>query len=247
MPALRDLDLGDDTATAGPTSSTRRPTLYFAYGSNLWLAQMRRRCPSSVYLGVARLRSNGNGSHWRWVINERGYANVVEIPTPFSVATAHEGQEKEKDGDGDEDDESDVVYGIVYALPPAPSADEESLDAAEGVPIAYGKEYHAVDFWPCCAQKPPPVIDGGAGEEGAGPGVEVVSPAELFVNVADELAAPPQRVEGVLVYVDRLRTAEGVAKEEYVGRMNEAVRDAVALGVPRGWVERCVRRFIPAE
>ncbi|KAF4541129.1 Aig2-like protein [Lasiodiplodia theobromae] len=183
MPALRDLDLGDDTATAGPTSSTRRPTLYFAYGSNLWLAQMRRRCPSSVYLGVARLRSNGNGSHWRWVINERGYANVVEIPTPFSVATAHEGQEKEKDGDGDEDDESDVVYGIVYALPPAPSADEESLDAAEGV----------------------------------------------------------------LVYVDRLRTAEGVAKEEYVGRMNEAVRDAVALGVPRGWVERCVRRFIPAE
>lgn len=243
MPALRDPDLGDDTAAAGPTSSTRRPTLYFAYGSNLWLAQMRRRCPSSVYLGVARLRSNGS-SRWRWVINERGYANVVEIPTSSFVATAHEGQEQEKDGDGDEHDENDVVYGIVYALPPAPSADEESLDAAEGVPVAYGKEYHAVDFWPC-AQKsppPPPVIAGG--EEEAGPEVEVVSPAELFVDVAKEA---PQRVEGVLVYVDRLRTAEGVPKKEYVGRMNEAVRDAVALGVPRGWVERCVRRFIPAE
>ncbi|SPO03476.1 uncharacterized protein DNG_06159 [Cephalotrichum gorgonifer] len=47
------------------------PTLYFAFGSNLWLAQMARRCPRSKFIGRAKLRDH------RWQINERGYANVV--------------------------------------------------------------------------------------------------------------------------------------------------------------------------
>ncbi|KAH8169864.1 gamma-glutamyl cyclotransferase, AIG2-like domain-containing protein [Sarocladium implicatum] len=48
---------------------TRR--LYFAYGSNLHLQQMKRRCPESKYVGTGRLMD------YRWQINERGYANVV--------------------------------------------------------------------------------------------------------------------------------------------------------------------------
>lgn len=47
------------------------PTLYFAYGSNLWLNQMRRRCPRNTYVGTARL------SEWKWIINTAGYANVI--------------------------------------------------------------------------------------------------------------------------------------------------------------------------
>lgn len=46
--------------------------LYFAYGSNLWDAQMARRCPGSRKIGVARLRG------CRWIITARGYASVVE-------------------------------------------------------------------------------------------------------------------------------------------------------------------------
>jgi len=46
-------------------------TLYFAYGSNLWLDQMRRRCPGSTYIGTALL------SKWKWIINTAGYANVI--------------------------------------------------------------------------------------------------------------------------------------------------------------------------
>lgn len=45
--------------------------VYFAYGSNLHLAQMAHRCPESRYLGIGRLHG------FRWQINERGYANVV--------------------------------------------------------------------------------------------------------------------------------------------------------------------------
>jgi gamma-glutamylcyclotransferase len=45
-------------------------TLYFAYGSNLWLKQMALRCPSSVKVGTGILYS------YKWSIASRGYANV---------------------------------------------------------------------------------------------------------------------------------------------------------------------------
>ncbi|KAJ6443834.1 AIG2 family protein [Purpureocillium lavendulum] len=61
------------TAAAAPRNSADpRPTkYYFAYGSNLHIKQMKRRCPNSRYIGHARLADH------RWQINERGYANVV--------------------------------------------------------------------------------------------------------------------------------------------------------------------------
>ncbi|KAL1605955.1 hypothetical protein SLS59_003078 [Nothophoma quercina] len=95
-------------------------TIYFGYGSNLWLHQMSIRCPTSKYLGVARL------SHYTWLINDRGYANVVEQPESSPNYT-------------------DYVYGLVYSLLPE---DEKRLDRNEGVPIAYTKELIPCDFWP---------------------------------------------------------------------------------------------------
>jgi gamma-glutamylcyclotransferase len=50
------------------------PTLYFGYGSNLWLDQMARRCPESRYVGISVLRD------WKWFICGRGYANVIPSP-----------------------------------------------------------------------------------------------------------------------------------------------------------------------
>ncbi|KAK4997260.1 hypothetical protein LTR66_003296 [Elasticomyces elasticus] len=99
--------------STGPNPNT---TLYFGYGSNLWKQQMSLRCPTSTHLGLARL------SGFTWLINARGYANVVASARP-----------------------SDAVYGLVYGLAPA---DEARLDASEGVPLAYTKEYMVVEFWP---------------------------------------------------------------------------------------------------
>lgn len=87
----------------------RHEVLYFAYGSNLSTEQMRQRCPYSTPVGLAYL------SGWRWLINERGFANVVQTNDP---------------------DEQQGVYGLLYLLPPQ---DEELLDAHEGVPWAYQK------------------------------------------------------------------------------------------------------------
>jgi gamma-glutamylcyclotransferase len=106
--------------------------LYFGYGSNLWLQQMQMRCPTSVYMGVARLDG------YRWIINERGYANVVGI-APQEGGTYEEEYENEN-----------VVFGLVYALHPA---DEQQLDINEGVPFAYTKEYLPCAFWPAASGK----------------------------------------------------------------------------------------------
>jgi gamma-glutamylcyclotransferase len=91
--------------------STLPQTLYFGYGSNLWLKQMSLRCPDSPYAGIAVLRD------WRWVINERGYANVVPST-------------------------GDLVIGLVYNLA---QKDEQRLDRNEGVPLDYVKKMLKAD------------------------------------------------------------------------------------------------------
>jgi len=48
--------------------------LYFAYGSNLWLNQMRDRCPGHERIGYGILRG------YRWIISQRGYATIVASP-----------------------------------------------------------------------------------------------------------------------------------------------------------------------
>ena len=100
--------------------SKAKERLYFGYGSNLWKDQMKKRCPTSAYAGIARL----NG--YQWIINKRGYANVVETSNTQNETT-------------------NVVWGLVFTLQ---SADENKLDVNEGVPEAYTKEDLVVDFWP---------------------------------------------------------------------------------------------------
>ncbi|KAL9638215.1 MAG: hypothetical protein Q9164_001692 [Protoblastenia rupestris] len=72
-------------------TNSPQQTLYFAYGSNLWLQQTSLRCPFSTYIGVGRL------DNFRWFINERGYANVA----PMS------------------NDSDSHVYGLIYTLTPS--------------------------------------------------------------------------------------------------------------------------------
>ncbi|KAJ7510123.1 Butirosin biosynthesis, BtrG-like protein [Mycena galericulata] len=92
---------------------TPAKTLYFGYGSNLWRQQMHARCPDNKFLGTARL------ADWRWIINERGYANVVPS-------------------------EGDEVWAFLYELSPS---DEDTLDVYEGVPTAYVKQTIPVEYF----------------------------------------------------------------------------------------------------
>lgn len=56
------------------------------------------------------------------------------------------------------------------------------------------------------------------------------------------------RTVPMLVYIDFRRTEGGhLPKAEYVHRMNMGIRDALGEGVPRKYVERVLRRYIPTE
>ncbi|MGG5807713.1 gamma-glutamylcyclotransferase [Falsiroseomonas sp. CW058] len=72
---------------------------YLAYGSNLCAEQMARRCPAAVPLGAAELPG------WRFAINCRGVATLVEEPAARAS-------------------------GLLWDLSPAC---EDALDEAEGV------------------------------------------------------------------------------------------------------------------
>lgn len=135
---------------------------------------MNRRCPESKLVGLGILRE------WKWLINARGYANIVRSP-------------------------GDLVYGLVYEICPS---DEAKLDGWEDVPTAYTK--HIV-------------------------GVELQSG-----NSKGSV------VQG-LTYIDERRTVEGGPRKEYVHRMNMAINDAAARGVPKWYIDKYVRTFIPAE
>lgn len=186
-----------------------QPTLYLAYGSNLSATQMEQRCPDSVAVGLAVLRG------WRWLVNERGYANVVEGPDE---------DDDEHDGAGSA---AAGVYGVLYRLTPE---DEEVLDMFEGVPRSYEKMWLPVDVVTTAATAtttdgpaPPP---GGAGQVGGGDSSRGDLVALVYVDVKRVQQGVP-RAE----YVDRMNRG-----------IQEATVD---WGLPAWYVDGVMRPFIP--
>lgn len=87
-------------------------TLYFAYGSNLDGAQMRRRCPTSAPAGPATLDG------WRLAFG--GHSRAWGGPVATLVR-----------------DRDERVAGLLYAL----AADElATLDRCEGHPVCYRRK-----------------------------------------------------------------------------------------------------------
>ena len=116
------------------------------------------RLPPAPLRGVARLRS------YRWLINERGYANVAKT-------------------DGDP---GHGVWGLVYELAPE---DEAQLDVNEGVPVAYEKRPLDVDFWPARGDR-----SGGAGRSGTAPRRDVVLVSMLvYIDFQRMVGSTPKR------------------------------------------------------
>ena len=78
--------------------TTFRP--YFAFGSNLALAQMKRRCPFSPFVCIAVLKK------WKWIIDEDRFANIIAS-----------------------EDDNDVVYGFLYDLRGDDEADLDAYES----------------------------------------------------------------------------------------------------------------------
>ncbi|PNP80977.1 hypothetical protein FNYG_05444 [Fusarium nygamai] len=207
-------------------------TLYFAYGSNLHLAQMAHRCPGSVFKGKATLES------YRWQINERGVANVVESGSDHSVE------------------------GLLYMIGPK---DERTLDRSEGVSKGFYQKYlMRVTFEPhqqyanfktgrlshLLEQR----RDSMSGDGTHFPNRKVRFNAPLHIDPisyidGEERSGRHARTEQVkaLVYVSEDYVTDGAIREEYIARMQNAVNDAVSLGVSKSFVNKYIVPFLDSE
>jgi gamma-glutamylcyclotransferase (GGCT)/AIG2-like uncharacterized protein YtfP len=67
---------------------------------------------------------------------------------------------------------------------------------------------------------------------------------ESYVKQRHWVELEGEKVE-VLVYVDIERVEEGEIKAEYIVRMNKAIEDGIAKGIPESYVEECLRPFVP--
>jgi hypothetical protein len=190
------------------------------------LSQMAHRCPESIFKGKATLAA------YRWHINERGVANVVES-TPDSS-----------------------VEGLLYLVSPK---DERALDRSEGVASGlYQKHLLNVTFEPheqYSDFKTSPLsqmlaqldLSGAqASNRNSQYGSTNIheSSADGPMNPRDEWSwqQPPYRAHQirVLVYVSENYVTDGTIREEYISRMQSAISDAKALGVSVSFIDKFI-------
>ena len=65
--------------------------LHFAYGSNLSFAQMDKRCPKHIRMGIGILYG------YRWIISSRGYANVVKSDSDYVMGRIYKINKRDED------------------------------------------------------------------------------------------------------------------------------------------------------
>lgn len=172
---------------------------------------------------------------FRWIIYERGFANIVEVDS-------HEEEGDEKEEKGKEGDYRNQVWGMMYSLE---EKDEKLLDEREGVPVAYRKEWIECEFW---------TVPDVAAASASSSREEEVSKEDVKKEVKEEkkkrkpadITKRPGK-EKMLVYINREMTDEGEIRKEYISRMNCGIKDAVKEGLPREYVEQVLRRWIPAD
>ncbi|KAF4464351.1 AIG2 family [Fusarium albosuccineum] len=195
---------------AGPDAPRPATKYYFAYGSNLHLQQMKRRCPGSKFIGSAQLW------HYRWQINERGYANVIE-------------------------DQGHWVEGLVYEIN---DRDEARLDVNEGVSKnAYQKCYMTVMLRRAEAtlyRRPVSWIVNNGGPSQARHQAQQGAAQRRSIN------HDPHWEQNVLVYISPNYIVDSKPKDEYINRINLGIVDARALGLTNDYISNCIRPFIPA-
>ncbi|RMZ81845.1 hypothetical protein DV738_g2097, partial [Chaetothyriales sp. CBS 135597] len=191
---------------------------------------------SAVPLAVARL------DNFQWIICEAGYANVVKVVDVDVDVDRHDIIPSATSPSSAAHPHQSTVYGILYAMHPA---DEAALDRYEG---------HTPDRNPHPEPNYRPFLQGtwvynkhylrvhvvkwlvGNGDNGNGRrGVHVESRGQ---------GGEDDDVVRALVYVDEVRTQPGRINTEYIGRMNRAIDESTALGLPVDWVDAVIRPHV---
>lgn len=195
---------------------------------------MKSRCRinpthSGKPLAIATLRE------WRWLICEAGYANVLPRPG-LRVANQDSEIAHKIPVSGTED----AVYGVLYQMD---LGDERILDVYEGVD-ARAADANPGSGVPVHVR---PKVQGSGSYNKWYVGADVVHWLDGSEGVRAGLEEDGEGKMPVLVYVDENCVRLDGPKFEYIARMNRAIRESVALGLPMSWVDQVMRKFIPAE
>ncbi|EPE08057.1 aig2 family protein [Ophiostoma piceae UAMH 11346] len=212
------------------TGNGSEAELYFAYGSNMAVEQMARRCPTSVFAGMGLL----NG--FRWQINQRGVANIVRVADAATESLPSNIRSQDLP----------YVEGLVYWVKPA---DKQSLDRSEGVQQQlYEKHYLTVDVQEIdgytgrlCTQLVPELAQTLRDSLGAG-GRPAPTNKRMATLQADTTPAPSKHT--ALVYISGSFTQEGLIRNEYIARMNSAIKCGVTLGMSPDYVSEVIVPYL---
>ena len=236
----------------------RAQTLYFAYGSNLGLEQMAKRCPESRYIGHARLPD------FRWQINERGYANVVPEPGGYVEGLCYL-LSPEDEARLDRSEGVPAAYEKMHYEVEVFTASVTLVGRKVAEILGHSlanRQRRVLQRRPDLAGPSPHTstpsrsstrhgrvlesqehqdvqVGSGEGYANEAPGD---SQADLHKHQNRVLAQAKERdvVAGervkALVYQDHWRTKEHIPQDEYVKRMNRGISDAKMLGVSEEYI-----------
>lgn len=223
-----------------PAQDVIPESLYFAFGNNLQLEQMAKRCPESRYMGIGLLHG------YRWQINQRGYANVIpsehdEVAGLCFLLSARD------------EARLDVSEGVAVG-----AYEKELMDVELFLPKAtlVGRKVSEIIEHRLI----PGSIDGGhretlalANDDG---GQVTLGPSGVTGQQANHRDAKRLQVTSqvtntseivrALVYISRRHTNEGDPWEEYMGRINLGIADPLILGISEMHVDTYIRRYVPA-
>ncbi|KAI8626749.1 hypothetical protein F5Y19DRAFT_478235 [Xylariaceae sp. FL1651] len=209
-------------------------SFYFAYGSNLHLAQMANRCPASVFKGKAIL------SGYRWQINQRGVANVVASP---------------------DDSVEGLIYLVT---PKDERALDRSEGVSKGfyqkrlckVDFEAHGQYTDFESFRVAQLISPPDTSEESKDE-ASQSSRALSQGSTPKSLTDrdthsmksDYAQGQQKSNHrqevkALVYISENYTTNGKIREEYILRLQMAAFDAIALGVSRYFVDKYITPFL---
>ncbi|KAI0146142.1 hypothetical protein GGR57DRAFT_479622 [Xylariaceae sp. FL1272] len=186
--------------------------LYFAFGSNMHLEQMAKRCPRS------KLVAKGTLHNYKWQINDRGVANIVEA------------------------DAEDFVEGLLFAVT---HRDVVTLDINEGVSLGfYNKVDRLIEREPLSITVPTEVKDNiiATARWLKDQTPTTRQPKEKPGN------SQSRKIDCVqaLVYISD-QTESGQIRQEYVARMRSAMFDAQKLGVSKTYLDTCLSPLVSAR
>jgi hypothetical protein len=234
------------------------PQYYFAFGSNMSLTQMAERCPGSTFIGKATLRG------YRWQINQRHVANIVRVTEDFSSVPAGQADVVEglvfsiTDKDRRTLDRKEGIKLGVYERVVLDVLLERHPNFAEKktafVRDRLQDESDAIDQPASCKatlvesqQKDLAMPDGpDIGKNGAD---LQPKPSVLSKNPPPSAKSPAAEVEEVeaITYLSTKYADNGLIRQEYIQRMENAICDAVKLDVSRDFVQRYLEPYVHGD